>query len=118
MRDKLIKLLGGRTDAEYDFLEQEYQNQRALALMRKDQVDYFDKRFNEERVERQRLQEIIFKNYGVVTSETPSPGIDKDNELHPISSSRPSWNNLRRKLEQDDRARVIAELGNKVEEPA
>jgi hypothetical protein len=109
VRNKLIKLLGGRTDEEYDLLEAEYQSQRNLALVLRDQVEHLEKNLTMERDERQRLQEIIFKNYGIVTSdEIPSPAIDK--KLNPIRTSPQRWSNLRIRLEEDDRARVMSHV--------
>lgn len=107
MRDKLIKLLGGITPNDHTLLINEYEAQRSLCDVLRKENEFLTKRVQEEVSERKSLQEIIFKNYGVVAQELPSPGIDK--ELTPINTGRARWSNLKVALEKDDRKRVKAE---------
>jgi hypothetical protein len=111
MRNWLIKLLGGISREDYSLLKLEYQSQRDLTTaLRKGEEDLL-KILHEIKEERNRLQEIIFKNYGVVTSEEKEfNGTDK--ELQPIRTSPQRWSALKGKLESDDRARAFALFDN------
>ena len=107
MVDKIIKLLGGYTKLEYHLTDKEYSQQYHLVQILRERESQLLKQFEQEKQERQRLQEIIFKKFNILPEENSS-SIQDDPELKPIKTSPRRWSELRTAMEQDDRERVKA----------
>jgi hypothetical protein len=103
MKERLIHFLNGVTQEEYSLLRTEYQNQRDLAIILRRSEDELHKLLGEEKAERLKLQEIIFRRFGVVFNEEAQT---EQEEFKPISSGTQRITNIMRAMEQDDRKRV------------
>jgi hypothetical protein len=89
-------------------LNTEYNNQRELVIIYRAREEQLLRILQEEKEERHRLQEIIFRNFGIrITDETPSP--EQDENIKPISVGTQRWSGLKNRLEQDDRKRAANE---------
>lgn len=103
----LIKFLGGFTKEEYSSLEKEYNGQYNLVQTYRAQWELTNKNLSDEKAERQRLQEIIFKKFNVLPQERDdSPN---EEQYTPINTAPRSWTRLRNAMEEDDRRRVKSE---------
>jgi hypothetical protein len=106
----LIHLLKGITKEEHNLLNIEYLQQRDLVTDYRAREDRLLKELELERSERKELQQIIFKNFGVVFNDESKPFTQADyDQLKPISNGPQRWSNVKNRMEKDDRARANAE---------
>lgn len=109
--DKIIKLLGGVSHEEYSLLNIQYESQRIIVEQYRAREVILTEEIKSEREERKQLQEIIFKNYGVIHSENTS---QIEESIQPIRTSPRRWSGLKSSLEKDDRDRVRGNSDAKV----
>ena len=101
----IIKFLGGILKEDYSLLNTEYENQREIADTLRGQNQEIYKRLEAETTERKYLQELLFKNSGIIPREEGYQ--EQENNLQPIKTSPERWSSLRGKIEKDDLARAI-----------
>ena len=101
----LIELLGGFTADQYHLFEKEYDNQREIIVTYRARQERLLNELKTERDERKFLQDIIFKKFGIINSDTYVT-TEKDPNLQPVNFGTQRWSNLKNRLERDDAERV------------
>jgi len=105
--NKLNDLLGNdlkESEEKYKLLNIEYNQQHDLVVTYRAREEELNKRFQEEVFERKRLQEIIFKKFGIIEpeeSEQSSP-----TTFRPMNTAPRRWSQLKNSMEKDDFERV------------
>lgn len=100
----LVQFFGGFTKEEFVSLEKEYNSQRDLVNSYRAREEQIISQLNEEKEERKRLQEIIFKKFNVLPEENSE--ISSQEIFQPINTGKRRWSDLKSRLEQDDLQRV------------
>jgi hypothetical protein len=100
----LIRMLGGSTPEEYKLLESQYNTQRSLSDSLRARVEFLEGRINELEGERKEIQNLLYKQVGLISS--PESGPVNIDDLKPIQTARPRWSQVKRAMEQDDLKRV------------
>ena len=107
MRKFICQIFSLRTQEEYDLMELQYSTQRAMCeTLRASIMESVarEKKLDEERLY---LQDILFKNYGVIPSQG-NPQANLGNP-EPIRMTSPRWSEVKIRMERDDLERVKKE---------
>lgn len=108
LRELLCRIFNLVLREEYDLINLNYQAQRQVSDNLR--VSLADAVKGREAIDQERLnlQQLIFKNYGVISSDAIASGAETQN-LNPVRMSSPRWSNLKRQMEEDDRKRAAAQ---------
>jgi len=101
----IIALLNGVSKESYSLLQIEYLQQRELVNTYRAREESLLSQLKEEKEEKNRLQEIIFRNFGIRLNDEIDP-IPPSEDINPINTSPGRVSQVLRSMERDDRRRV------------
>jgi hypothetical protein len=104
MLDRIIKFLGGFTKEEYTDLNWQLTVQRDITATYRAREEFLSSELKEEKADRQRLREIIFKKFNITPEENPQSNQQED--FQPIRTSANRWSNIKGAMERDDLSRA------------